>query len=58
MSDASARPHSIPNDASRMHTVTPETTAIVDMVLDYARRRLLDTDVPLDKPMKIGRAHV
>jgi glutamate/tyrosine decarboxylase-like PLP-dependent enzyme len=34
-----------------MHAVTPETTAIVDMVIDYARRRLLDIDTPLDKPM-------
>lgn len=59
MSDAAARPHTnrsdaaarVVTDASRMHAVTPETTAIVDMVLDYARRRLLDTEVPLDKPM-------
>ncbi len=48
MTDALSRPHA---DPARMHSVTPETTAIVDMVLDYARRRLLDTDTPLDKPM-------
>lgn len=34
-----------------MHAVTPETTDLVDMVLDYARRRILATDNPLDKPL-------
>ncbi|WP_230768524.1 pyridoxal phosphate-dependent decarboxylase family protein [Agromyces mediolanus] len=33
-----------------MHAVTAETQAIVDLVLDYSRRRLLSTDTPLDKP--------
>jgi glutamate/tyrosine decarboxylase-like PLP-dependent enzyme len=39
------------SDASRMHAISPETTAIVDGVLDYARRRELYEDVPLDKPL-------
>lgn len=33
-----------------MHVVSDETTQIADMVLDYARRRLLSTGTPLDKP--------
>lgn len=37
-------------DAVRMHAPSPESTAIVDAVLDYSRRRMLATDVPLDKP--------
>ncbi|MGN7861752.1 pyridoxal phosphate-dependent decarboxylase family protein [Microbacterium sp. 22303] len=37
-------------DASRMHAASPESAAIVDAVLDYSRRRMLATDVPLDKP--------
>ncbi len=37
--------------ADRMHTITDETTSIVDMVLEYARRRLLTDDTPLDKPL-------
>lgn len=41
---------SIPRPA-RMHAVSDETTEIVDSVLDYARRRALYRDVPLDKPM-------
>ncbi|MCT9819568.1 aminotransferase class V-fold PLP-dependent enzyme [Microbacterium sp. W1N] len=36
---------------SRMHDVTPETRAIVDLVLDYSHRRLLSEDTPLDKPL-------
>lgn len=36
--------------ASRMHAITDETTQIVDMVLEYARRRILSDDHPLDKP--------
>ncbi|MGW9113233.1 pyridoxal phosphate-dependent decarboxylase family protein [Microbacterium sp. NPDC055683] len=35
---------------ARMHDVTPENERLVDLVLDYSRRRLLDPDVPLDKP--------
>jgi len=36
--------------ATRMHAITVETTHIVDMVLEYARRRILSDDTPLDKP--------
>lgn len=36
--------------ADRMHAASPESTAIVDAVLDYSRRRMLAADVPLDKP--------
>ncbi len=36
--------------AVRMHAITDETTQIVDMVLEYARRRMLSDDTPLDKP--------
>ena len=39
-----------PND-TRMHDVTDETRAIVDLVLDYSRARLLSEDTPLDKPL-------
>lgn len=38
-------------DSARMHDVTEETRAIVDLVLDYSRRRLLSEDTPLDKPL-------
>ncbi|KZE88592.1 pyridoxal phosphate-dependent decarboxylase family protein [Microbacterium sp. TNHR37B] len=38
-------------DSARMHDVTEETRAIVDLVLDYSRRRLLSQDTPLDKPL-------
>ncbi len=37
--------------ASRMHSVTGETTALVDSVLEYSRRRILGTATPLDKPL-------
>ncbi|WP_194396987.1 pyridoxal phosphate-dependent decarboxylase family protein [Microbacterium atlanticum] len=33
-----------------MHRISPDTTRAVDDVLDYARRRALYRDVPLDKP--------
>jgi glutamate/tyrosine decarboxylase-like PLP-dependent enzyme len=36
--------------ADRMHAASSESTAIVDAVLDYSRRRMLAADVPLDKP--------
>ncbi|WP_091227039.1 pyridoxal-dependent decarboxylase [Microbacterium sp. 3J1] len=36
--------------ADRMHAASTESTAIVDAVLDYSRRRMLAADVPLDKP--------
>ncbi len=50
-------------DAVRMHAASPESTAIVDAVLDYSRRRMLASDVPLDKPQSeaelnpSGRTH-
>ncbi|WP_345542387.1 pyridoxal phosphate-dependent decarboxylase family protein [Microbacterium jejuense] len=34
-----------------MHAISPDTARAVDDVLDYARRRALYRDVPLDKPM-------
>ena len=34
-----------------MHRISPDTTRTVDDVLDYARRRALYQDIPLDKPM-------
>src|SRR6478736_10273078 len=34
-----------------MHDVTAENTQLVDLVLEYSRRRILDTDTPLDKPL-------
>ena len=37
--------------AERMHSVTGETTALVDSVLEYSRRRILGTETPLDKPL-------
>ena len=39
--------------ANRMHTVSEETGQIVDLVLDYSRRRMLGSDTPLDKPMSL-----
>ena len=38
-------------DPAQMHAISDETRATVDDVLDYARRRALYQDVPLDKPM-------
>ena len=40
-----------PTTAARMHSVTAETTNLVDDVLEYSRRRILGTDTPLDKPL-------
>jgi glutamate/tyrosine decarboxylase-like PLP-dependent enzyme len=37
--------------ATRMHAVTDETAQIVDLVLEYSRRRMLSSDTPLDKPI-------
>ncbi|KJL42606.1 L-2,4-diaminobutyrate decarboxylase [Microbacterium terrae] len=45
MSDTSALP-------DRMHAITDETRTTVDDVLQYARRRALYEDIPLDKPMR------
>lgn len=36
---------------ARMHDITDETRAIVDIVLEYSRHRLLSQDTPLDKPL-------
>ncbi|MEJ1154177.1 MULTISPECIES: pyridoxal phosphate-dependent decarboxylase family protein [Microbacterium] len=36
---------------ARMHEISDETTAIVDLVLAYSRERLLATENPLDKPL-------
>lgn len=36
---------------ARMHDVTDETRAIVDLVLEYSRGRLLAENTPLDKPL-------
>ncbi len=36
--------------ADSMHAVTDESAALLDAVLDYARRRALLTPVPLDRP--------
>ncbi|MRG59922.1 aminotransferase class V-fold PLP-dependent enzyme [Agromyces sp. CFH 90414] len=33
-----------------MHDVTAENQRLVDLVLDYSRRRILSSDTPLDKP--------
>ncbi|WP_158866460.1 pyridoxal phosphate-dependent decarboxylase family protein [Leifsonia sp. AG29] len=38
-------------NARRMHAVTGETRELVDLVLDYSRRRILSEDTPLDKPL-------
>jgi glutamate/tyrosine decarboxylase-like PLP-dependent enzyme len=38
-------------DSARMHEVSEETAAIVDLVLEYSRNRLLAEDTPLDKPL-------
>jgi len=37
-------------DARAMHAISADTTETVDVVLDYARRRALWQDVPLDEP--------
>ncbi|WP_137844455.1 aminotransferase class V-fold PLP-dependent enzyme [Microbacterium sp. 2FI] len=36
----------------RMHAISAETRHTVDDVLEYARRRALYEDIPLDKPMR------
>lgn len=35
---------------SRMHVVSDETRNLVNLVLDYSRRRTLAVDTPLDHP--------
>ncbi|WP_395244835.1 pyridoxal phosphate-dependent decarboxylase family protein [Agromyces sp. MMS24-K17] len=37
-------------DPKRMHRISDENARIVDLVLDYSRRRILSNDTPLDKP--------
>ena len=41
-----------PARPEQMHAISDETRHTVDDVLDYARRRALYQDVPLDKPMR------
>ena len=36
---------------TRMHAVSDETRSLVDLVLEYSRRRILSTDTPLDTPL-------
>jgi len=38
------------SNPTRMHEVSGETSRLVDLVLDYSRRRMLSSDTPLDKP--------
>ena len=37
--------------AARMHEVTEENVHLIDRVIDFSRRRLLASEIPLDKPM-------
>jgi glutamate/tyrosine decarboxylase-like PLP-dependent enzyme len=41
----------LPEQPERMHAISDETRATVDEVLDYARRRAVWEDIPLDKPL-------
>lgn len=41
-----------PAQPAQMHAISAETRHTVDDVLEYARRRALYEDVPLDKPMR------
>lgn len=41
----------------RMHAVSAETENIVDLVLDYSRRRILATDTPLDHASSPAELH-
>jgi glutamate/tyrosine decarboxylase-like PLP-dependent enzyme len=43
--------------ATRMHEVSDETIGLVDLVLDYSRRRILSTDTPLDGPLAEAELH-
>ncbi len=40
-----------PRTPDRMHAISGETRSTVEEVLDYARRRAVYEDVPLDKPL-------
>ncbi|MDQ0894136.1 pyridoxal phosphate-dependent decarboxylase family protein [Agromyces ramosus] len=44
-------PDEIVMPATRMHSTSDETTKLVDLVLEYSRRRILSDDTPLDKPL-------
>ncbi|GAA1960457.1 aminotransferase class V-fold PLP-dependent enzyme [Microbacterium deminutum] len=44
-------PGSPAHASDRMHAISNETRATVDEVLDYARRRAVYEDIPLDKPL-------
>lgn len=44
---------SAPIDPTRMHAISAQTAQTVDDVLDYARRRTLYQDVPLDKALPL-----
>ena len=48
---AAAAPAKRSSPSTRMHDVSDETTRLVDLVLDYSRRRMLSRDIPLDKPI-------
>lgn len=39
-----------PQPATVMHAVSSDTVSLVDLILDYARRRILSQDTPLDAP--------
>lgn len=41
-----------PSQPEKMHAISEETRHTVDDVLEYARRRALYEDIPLDKPMR------
>lgn len=42
---------------TRMHSVSEETRSIVDLVLDYSRRRILAEDTPLDHASSPNELH-
>ena len=44
------------HEPDRMHAISDETWDTVDEVLDYARRRAVFEDVPLDKPLHAERS--
>lgn len=52
MTDEATLPAPAPH--ARMHAVSAETQDLVDLVLDYSRRRILATDTPLDHASSPG----
>ena len=56
--DASAASAANEAEPTRMHAVSAETTDLVDLVLDYSRRRMLARDNPLDKPVSVSYTHL